>query len=170
MPVTASGPLSLPFQFAAFLLASSATFRALAGAADATEALESICFPFRDVETDGYQIPGAIICHPDGAIQFRERMGREAGKLCLILSAAIPEEFVGDPQNDYLDWLNKCGAILNEMLNNAGTPTGSGNFYWRMTGYTLIAAGWGEQSEQSRDEEPTAAADFRLATFGLDWV
>jgi hypothetical protein len=179
MPVIADGPLSRPFQLAAILLASSATFRALVGAADEDAALAFIDFPYRDIETVGYQIPGAILTDDDSLIQFRARLGEEAGKLALVVSAPIPDQFRGgstdqeianNQRDDSLDWRNTLGAILMEMLAHARAPRTGGGFYWHLVRWTKVQIGWCQQSEKERDGSPDDPPNFRIGVFILDWV
>lgn len=168
--VIASGPLSRPFALAAELLAASATFQTLVGAADATGALEFIDYPYRDLEAGDYLIPGGYLFDDPGLDQFQERLGKAGGQLGLVLSAATSADYADVPKNDLKEWRNILGAILSEMLANARGPAAGGGFYWGMTGWVKMGIGWETKSEQSLDANPAAAQKFRVGSFILNWV
>ena len=168
--VIATGPLSRPFALAAGLLAASTTFQTLVGAADADAALAFIDYPYVDLESNNYMIPGAYLFDDPSLFQNRERMGGEAGELGLVLMAEKSVDYATDPRNDLKEWRNILGAILSEMLALAKTPAPGGDFYWQMTGWKKVDIGWQQKSEQALDENPTLEQTFRIGLFVLNWV
>ncbi|OGT59923.1 MAG: hypothetical protein A3E01_10795 [Gammaproteobacteria bacterium RIFCSPHIGHO2_12_FULL_63_22] len=168
--VIASGPLSRPFALAAELLAASATFQALVSAADATEALDSIDYPYRDLEAGDYLIPGGYLFDDESLDQFRDWSGKEGGQLGLVLSAAKSVTHATDSKNDLKEWRNTLGAILAEMLTLSKTPAAGGGFHWNLTGWRKVSIGWQQKSEDALDADPTVEKTFRIGLFILNWV
>lgn len=170
--VNATGPLSKPFALMAELLAGSATFRTLVGAgSDETAALEFIDYPYRDVEADGYLIPGAYLFDDDAFEQFKIRKdGSQAGRLGLVISADVSVDHASDRKNDLKEWRNLLGAILEEMLAKSGTVAAGGGWYGRLVKWTKVSIGWARKSDSELDDDPDAGDSFRVGIFILDWV
>ena len=168
--VTASGPLSRPFALAAELLAASATFQTLVGAANATAAMASIDYPYRDLEAGDYLIPGGYLFDGESLDQFRDWNGKEGGQLGLVISAEKSVTHATDSRNDLKEWRNTLGAILSEMLAKSKTPAAGGGFHWNLTGWRKISIGWQLKSEQALDADPTVEKTFRIGLFILNWV
>lgn len=169
--VTATGPLSTPFALMSELIAGSATFRTLVGAASEAAALAYIDYPYRDVEADGYLIPGAYLFDDDSFEQFKIRKdGSQAGQLGLVICAAVSEDYATDRKNDLKEWRNTLGAILEEMLAKSGTVAAGGGWYGRLTKWTKASIGWARKSDADLDADPTAEDTYRTGLFVLDWV
>lgn len=169
--VNATGPLSKPFALMAELIAGSPTFRTLVGAGSEAAALAYIDYPYRDVEADGYQIPGAYLFDDDAFEQFKIRKdGSQAGQLGLVISAAVSVDHATDRKNDLKEWRNLLGAILEEMLAKSGTGAAGGGWYGRLTKWTKVSVGWARKSDSELDADPDAADSFRIGIFILDWV
>lgn len=161
----------MPFALAAKLLAASATFQALVGAADAAAALAYIDHPYRDCETAGYRIPGGYLFDDESCRQFKEhKRGKQGGELFLVLSAAPSETHAADPENDMQEWRNTLGAILADMEQLAGGPVGDGSFHLGLTRWDKYSIGWMTRPEEERDDDPDEFKTFRIGLFKLTWV
>jgi len=159
MPVTPTSSISLPVQYAANLLASSATFRTLVGAADATEAKEHIYFgntiDFLDDVTKEIVCarPRAIVYPDEG--QEDEAMGPgewlQTNRVALELELVIPDDYLIDwnvdlaatqkqKKRDANLWLwNKLGEIKEEMKTGRGSSDGAGGLYLNAVKFTMEA-------------------------------
>jgi hypothetical protein len=135
MPVTATGPISLPFPSAAILLASSANYQTLVGTGSASVAYNTIHWPYTDVASSPPALPYSSLADYDQLHQDQETTTHaESGELLLQLYM-LPNPSYTDPRDIITDWRNKLGAILLDMLNNARNPVGDGTTYWGMTGW-----------------------------------
>lgn len=132
MPVSATSIVAKPQQYLANLVAASATFRTVVGAANATEALKSIHWPEASdrLDDDGrmeHPRPRAIIqAGPDHALQ-RKGPGHWWDRGCLLLTF---EFLIPPPQRtnikDALFWFeNQYGAILDEMMDAVDLQNGT---------------------------------------------
>ena len=132
MPITVvpSGPLSLPFSALATLVASSTTYQGLVGAGNAAAAIDTIHYPFLDLETQGATLPCSIISDYAALHQSMDRNTfEESGELLLQLFL-LPNPAYTDPRDVILDFRNNVGAVLVDMLTNARNPVGDGTTYW----------------------------------------
>lgn len=141
MAVTPSGSISQPLQFAKNLLANSATFRTLTGAADVAAAKAFIHLG-DTIDYDSEEDPTEIVCpRPRGIVYVEEGQNDEAmgpgewlttGVIGMDVELVIPSDYVIDWTQDnestqrskkedtYL-WLNnQLGAIKDEMKENRG--------------------------------------------------
>lgn len=124
MPVTPSGIISLPLQYLAELLAASAVFQVWTGAANETEALDSIHYVGR--------ADPAALARPYAIASFAAdsgTMNRQAGGVgsSFGISGGVGLILFNDVnaalsiEDQVLAFANKVGAILAEMAAAAGT-------------------------------------------------
>jgi hypothetical protein len=180
MAETASGSIALPVQYAANLVASSATFRTLTGAADATAAKAHIYFGETIDYTDD-EDPEEIVCERPRALvypdegQDNERIGAgewlQTNRVMLELELVIPAAYVINWNSDTTAeqkqkkkdanlWLwNKLGAIQDEMIVNSGSHDGS-NPYLNVRQFTLSA---GPIPPRTDSGETWGAARFTMS-------
>lgn len=150
MPVTPSGIYSLPVVYGENLLASSATFRTLVGAADADEAKAHIYYE-QTIDREDEEQPGQIVCPRPRAILYPDegdtarRFGvgewQPTGVLIADLELVIPDVyFVEWNKQNTAEWKstikeqklwlwNQLGAIRQELQDNSGGHDASGNSY-----------------------------------------
>lgn len=155
-----------PFGKAAELLAATAEFRTMVGAANATAALNNIVYPYFEVPEG--QIPIAVLWKMSGVTRtVRKRIGLATGTLALTLYDLIPEAHRGNPAADYQAWAQRVATILRQMLELAATsipghPTN--DWYWNLDEFEeLDPPAW-------LDEAETGLAHCRVATYRLAWV
>lgn len=159
--ISATGPLSLPFARCAELVASSATFQTLVGAADASEALELAEYPYLDIESDGFTPPRVLICDSDDLPQSKNRLTEQSGELCLQFFLPVDPDLT-DPRDQLLDLRNTLGAILDEMLANARNPNGLGGTYFGMIG-------WRKEQTPCLAAPERLGIEFLFASFIVEW-
>ena len=100
------------------LLAASATFQTLVGAADETAALNSIFCP----EALDITYPRAIV-HPNGNMRGRKvgtALWANEGDASVTIEAEVPASDAGDVQDEMLWFSNRIGAMVSEMQTLAG--------------------------------------------------
>jgi hypothetical protein len=161
-----SGVLWTPFGKAAELLAASAEFQAMTGAANATAALAKVVYPsFYTPGADS--IPLAVLWKHSGHTRTRRTWdGTQEGSLLLTLFDAIPEANLGEEKTDYAEWTQRVDDIFTEMQSLArtaipGSPTN--DWYFDLKAFEeLDPPGW-------VDEAATGVAHARTATYRLEW-
>ena len=143
MPVTPSGPVSLPLEHLAVLLSNCAAFRAWTG--DSTPALARLHVHLVDLppaeNPAGYTKAELTELRPlalvdefvldggrpgaDAWESEREALGGwvDRGKLLLKLEALVPEEDANDPAAAKLKFMNDVGAILTDVKSLGGGDT-----------------------------------------------
>lgn len=163
MSVTPEGSLSLPFYKLAELVSYCPTFIAEVEAEDQAEALTFIEYPYRDIEKDGLLLPGAIITDDDQAQQSKNRQQVESGGLFLSFYFLPNPDYADDPKNDLIDFRNKLGAILDEMLERAKNPIPAvDDFFWG-------AVRWEKSRTPTLVGKPEFDTEFRFAEFLIEW-
>ncbi|QDT26801.1 hypothetical protein Enr10x_21110 [Gimesia panareensis] len=169
--VTPTGPLSLPFEQAALILAACNTFQSVCGVASASLAREKIYYPYYDLgeKDNAWPIPGIIINDDDMNQQFMNRNLDQGGSLLVTFCFPVNENYVSEngeiePENQILDFRNKLGAILNEMLALANTPNPDTNLCY------LHVTRWEKWSTPVLLSSPHAAEEMMHAAFVLEWV
>jgi len=123
MPVAATGMFSLPVENARLLLAQSATWQSLTGAADEDEAYD---FIYLDRAPDSAEYPIALVILSDDYAARAYAAGSPylfatSGTISIHFEMVIPEEYQGVANwNDAsMDMRNKMGAICQECLDLA---------------------------------------------------
>lgn len=173
MPISVSptGPLGLPFPRLAELLAASATYQTAVGAANAAEALETIQYPYVDLENDGLALPSACITDEDGNAQEMNRLTEQSGTLGIEFWFPLPVGLT-DKRDIVIDFRNTLGAILEEMLANAKNPNGSGGFYFGMVSWSKHDRGTPrivQPVELESDPGSATPEPFLYAAFLIEW-
>ena len=122
------------------LVASSAKFRTIVGAANATAALDDIHYPYPNVTYDddgnptGDVRPWAIIDGGTGT-EWEEQIRLSAGG-SLMLTIEVPESYYSGYSTDKAKWLAFAGDvddIMDQMETNSNTSKGDGSNYWNLT-------------------------------------
>ncbi|MHC4253761.1 MAG: hypothetical protein ACYS9X_31995 [Planctomycetota bacterium] len=150
MAETASGAVSLPLENGRTLLAGSARFRTLVGAADAAAAKAYI--HIAPVAGATWQRPRALITHSGLDHELVARgLGNgfaEEGELTIVIEADISEAYrdEGQEENAYLEFTNALGAIITEMRTLAGTQT-----YLDAQAFGVPVITRGDEEEESKD-------------------
>lgn len=157
MTVTPSGSISNPAQYAVNLLASSATFRTLTGAAD-EDAAKAFIHMGDTIDCKDDEDPTEIVCpRPRGIVypdegQDDQRVGIgewiSTGIIGMDIELVIPTAYVIDwtedstatqktKKQDASLWLwNQLGAIKGEMMTNSGGHDADDNPYLNATQIT----------------------------------
>jgi len=157
MTVTPVNSISLPVQYAANLLSSSATFRTLTGAANETEAKEFIhlgdTIDFTD-DDDPEQIvcprPRGIVYPEENQDDLRQGPGEwiSKGAIAMEIELVVPTTYKinrneddaatqRQKKRDANVWLwNKLGAIKDEMMVNSGQCDADGNPYLNVLNFS----------------------------------
>jgi hypothetical protein len=113
------------------LVASSAKFRTIVGAATATIALDDIHYPY---PSDSDTRPWAIIDGGTGT-EWEEQIRMSAGG-SLMLTIEVPESYYSGYSTDKTKWLAFAGDvddIMDQMETNSNTSKGDGSNYWNLT-------------------------------------
>lgn len=113
------------------LVASSAKFRTIVGAANATAALDDIHYPYPN---DSDVRPWAIIDGGTGT-EWEEQIRMSAGG-SLMLTIEVPESYYSGYSTDKTKWLAFAGDvddIMDQMETNSNTSKGDGSNYWNLT-------------------------------------
>lgn len=156
MTVTPSGILSEPLANLRAALSQCAAFQTWAGAANATEALESIAL----VEKDDLTRPFAVV--DDGDAYSNERLDsagtfRDQGSLFLLFEDAVAEENAASESDAILAFTNAIGAILEDLWEI--TP---GVFDMRSLSKVFGPT-------RSDDKERVQGADYVQIAFRVQW-
>ena len=166
--VIPTGPLSIPFEQAAILLAACPTFWSVCGVASAAAAREKIYYPYYDQGEDGKQwpIPGIIINDDDMNQQFMNRNRDQGGQFLVTFCFPVNEDYEGEPENQILDFRNKLGATLTEMLSLANTPNDDSALSLNYLNVTK----WEKWSTPVQLGAKYAVEDLMHAAFVFEWV
>lgn len=176
MPVTATGPLSLPFAAARELMAATATWQDVCDANNAAEAAARIylhdsdppdeeAIEGEDEDPDADElVPFVVLLDEDGLVHKRKRIGSAEGQLLASFMLAV------DPAMSRSDQMttarNKVGAILEEMLALARSQISGSNYYWGMTGWDKVVT-----PQIVTDSEPRfGVSDAIWCVYLLEWV
>lgn len=134
LTVTPAGSMSLPIYGAAQLLAASETFQAAVGASNDSAAMGSIFLGeiHGDFETLNDLRPFAVLVHDShGAVQIGDgaqiHMGSTGGIMLVLTANADPT--LTDPSDNYLDFINFIGQVLDEMQELFGSDDGTTQFW-----------------------------------------
>lgn len=147
MTVTATGLFNQP-QRLAYLLAASATWRSLCGAASATAALEYIKVDKADrAESERHNYPCAIVgwLDPDHFGVRKVGIGEWSisGTLTMSLEVEVPAEYPKNSADTHNWFMNQVSAIISEMqaLAGAGEPV-SGETHLNVTEFARNEGPW----------------------------
>lgn len=170
MPVTASGPLSLPLAGLAALIAACPAFQTAVDADDATEALTHIHFPkVNHLQDTPPTRPWAIITDDDLCAWEIDHYKKCAGSLVLTFQFPSDDQLDVDSAEALLTFTNSVGAIVLEALALANTPGPGGTHYWNAIKFTrLIAPALCDERKESEANEPGEL--FFEVAFLVDWV
>ncbi len=135
--IAAEGPLALPFQGLANLLAGSDRFQEVTGANDVTDALTRfITYPSLEVLDKEFSVPLAIITTEQDLDWQYTKPGSPQGLMPhgeLLLLFMFPEDLtLENEQERFLKFTNDVGVILREMCLAAGQPDEDGEYQWNM--------------------------------------
>lgn len=163
MPVTASGPLAIPFRGLAVLVAASATFRTVVDVDTAAEALDFIFYPGLDRKANpNKKRPWALIT--PGQAWSMDNRNVQSGQLELTFEFPTTYDDLGE---GLLDFANKAGAIIAEMFALANTSGEGGTVhYWNMVSVSLSTPpkAWTEEDEPDEREDK-----FFEVGFWVNW-
>ncbi len=180
MPITVvpSGPLSLPFPSAATLLAWSTTYQGLVGAGSAAAAIDTVHYPYVD-ETTPPALPFAVLTDGDDLPQSMDRgTFEQSGELMLDLFLIPNHTKYGgqytDPRDIILDFRNKLGAVLVEMLSNARNPIpdDSGDVFWGLIGWEKALTpqfAYSQDTDTQQTYNGKPVTEVLVAGFKLKW-
>ena len=133
------GPISLALEHFKNLLASSATFQAMALAADASQAARSVhlvSLPIPDdregytrQELEGHR-PFHLIDFPEsgeafGAQRIAETCFEASGQLLWVFESNVPDALRTDPAGAKMGFLNQLGQIMAEMFESLAAGGGA---------------------------------------------
>lgn len=174
MPVTPTGSLSKPLTALEALWVASATWQSWAGASYADH-VHLVTLPDPPANGQHYDAdelaalrPFVLLdVAPDGQGHDTQRIGelhyRHGGRLTAHVEADVPEAYEGSPRDAKIDFLNKLGGVLDDMLALAGTSSG-GIGYLYVRSFDLVEGPW--------RVEPDAAAgmgDHFYAMLHIAW-
>jgi len=123
------------------LLASSAKFRTIVGAASESAALDYIHFPYPLLGTAEAPLddrPWGIIDDGEGT-EFEEEVRRSASG-SLVMTVEVPASYYSSATDDKQLWLafaQDCDTIYDEMVENSNKANGSEN-YWNLAGMSKL--------------------------------
>lgn len=171
--VTPTGPLSKPFEQAALILSACPTLQSVCGVASASLARALIYYPYYDLgkNDNAWPIPGVIINDDDMNQQYMNRNRDQGGSLLVTFCFPVNETYIAEsgniePENQILDFRNKLGAILTEMLGLANTPNPDD-----VDGFCFLnVVKWEKASTPVLLGAPYAAEEMMHAAFVIDWV
>ncbi len=153
--ITATGPLGIPMDYCAQLVAASPTFRGVIDAAlnltpgttTASQAMAYIFYPYVDQRPSSPAVrPWALICDDDLAEFAMDHHGAMGGSLVLTFQLLVNPSYIDaaftilNAWNADLDFRNTVGAILTEMFQLANTPGPGGIHYWNLVKATKVTA------------------------------
>lgn len=130
------GLLLTPRQGLAELVASSAKFRTITGAANAAAALEFAHYPFPE-PTDVR--PWALIDNGEGT-QVEEQV-RFSVNGSLVLTLEVPEDYYSAQTGDKAKWIAFAGdvdTIIEQIMTNSNAAKGDGTNYWNLIAVELL--------------------------------
>jgi hypothetical protein len=177
--VVPAGPLALPFPSAATLLAWSSNYQAQLGVGSAAAAIDSIHYPYVDLTTPPVA-PFAVLTDGDDLPQTMDHATFEQSGELMLDFYFIPNstKYGGpytDPRDIILDFRNKLGAILDDMLTNARNliPDESGNWFWGMTGWEKAGTpqfAYSQDTDTLQIYNGKPVTEVLWASFKLKWV
>jgi len=151
------------YQGLAGLVASSAKFRTITGAANATAALDYIHYPY-PLSSDAR--PWAILDGGTGT-EWEEQIRFSAGG-SLMLTIEVPESYYSGYSTDKTKWLAFAGDvddIIDQIETNSNAAKGDGTNYWNLTAVSQAESPY-LVLEQSTDP----AAPYFTCAFLCRWV
>lgn len=171
MPVTPTGPLSLPFVAVAELLAATTAWQAICGVSSPAQARQRIHLHDLDPRdpVTGQQpaenlLPCAVLLDEDGLEHNRARIASGRGEL--ICEFLLPLDTDLTYSEQCIAFRNQVGSVLMEMLQRARTPDGNGGTYWGLTAWRKLVAPQVLTASESRFGVP----DAMWCAFLLEWV
>lgn len=160
--VTATNPILKPLYKLRELVAASATFRSVVGAANATDALESIY-----IAESAPTTPCAIVWCGDDFTRSRVCPGEYQLTASLELSLLFPVADIGDEQDDRdARFLEQIGNIVADCdaLAGQGTSPSDGESY-------LNAESWSYVTKPGRNKpQEDGGEEFYGVTFSVRCV
>lgn len=176
MAITPSGPFSVPMHALAELVAASATFQLMVAAANAAEALDHVHYPEADTRVDPetgrpkHERPYAIVSRGTqwGATKVAIETYQYAGDLQLTFERNVADGAEDGP-DALLDFQNKIGAILNEMLAKAGwgaSPSGTSYFNLTSSEAVVMPDRYTAAEDETDEGKPFYAASFLIGYEG----
>lgn len=125
--VTPTGPLSLPFEQTAILLADCTTLRTECGVTSASEMEEFLHYPSYDATSENdWPCPGVILNDDDLNEFYIEADQDQAGAITVTFCFEPNPLYVNSPKDQILDFRNKLGTIIaKEVLVKRNTPNPS---------------------------------------------
>ncbi len=171
MPVSIDGPIALPFQQLAKLLASSQTFQTMVGAADFNAALDAIIWPewyASDSGTANAPVPGANIFQYPGMMLEIEEDSTVQAQLAIDLRKK-PDGTLTSWRDKAREAMTTFGLIVKEMGENASDIQGNGqNYVELMDRPTILHPVIRTEQDEEADEndEPFYVVQF-MFTIGV---
>jgi hypothetical protein len=186
MPVTASGPISLPLEYGRILVANCAAFRSWGGASSVAKAMERIhlvdvpppegggSYSIDELEAlrpyvtiDQFALPGSRQ-GGDGWMSVRRGQGAfvDGGKLLLRFFDNVPPEDQHNAAEARLLFMNRLGGVLQEMKLKGGGDgvDADGNPLLSVHGMSI----WEPFRRAFEDEVPTMG-DFYACGVAVTW-
>lgn len=136
------------------LVASSATFQTLVGAANATAAKSYIHFGGTDGEPSR---PCALISVDGGNVEETTAFSA-SGSLLLSLEVPATQYSTGTREARFVAFLTDIDAILSEMNTNGR----NGTVNWRMVGFESVTPPHLKSDFEGDPEEPYYTASFLI--------
>lgn len=136
------------------LVASSATFQTLVGAANATAAKTSIHFGGTDGEPSR---PCALISVDGGNVEETTAFSA-SGSLLLSLEVPATQYSTGTREARFIAFLTDIDSILSDMNTNGR----NGTVNWRMVGFESVVPPHLKSDFEGDPEEPYYTASFLI--------
>lgn len=161
MPVTATGPISIPLSRLKTLLSKSTNFQTLVGVGTSAAALAFIDM-VRKAAPDVATGHGLVSHAPAG--RWRAERGQQgtsaafdvtSGQLRLTIRKAITQT---DAQDAELEFTNSLGAILTDLVNNSGAVANL-----QITAATLVSL------SRSDPDQKNSQGEIYMGEVDLDW-
>lgn len=156
MPVTQTGIFKQP-QRLAYLLASSATWKALCGVA--TDALALPFIHVHAAQQDPAVFPRSVCGWQDADHLGRRKTTRDdwqlSGTLTMSIELSVPSTYAKRSVDAHNWFMNQVGAIIAEMEVNAGKgePV-TGETHLNVTAFTRIDGPWEYADEEVEVLDP----------------
>lgn len=125
------GILLGPYEGLEELVASSAKFRTITGAANATAALDKIHYPYPE---DDSERPWALI--DNGAGTEWEDVIRFSAGGALMLTIEVPKSSYTTPtthKGKFKSFMSDADTVIAQMAANSNVQKGDGSNYWNLT-------------------------------------
>lgn len=116
MPVTPTGSFGLALDAARDIIAASAKFQEMVGAANATAAKAYVYAAARSMKDIVAPRPFALVFLEELVLRYG---GFASGKIFVLFERDIPEAYRSDLQDSYYDYMNYVDQILYEVMELA---------------------------------------------------